>query len=104
MGFNYDNSKKYYNVILDLCGVSYIKEYTNLPIILDTSHAMGYSYGVPDLTRACVAMGIDGLLIESHPNPKIAKSDAAQQLDFNEFKNMFNSLKPIAKAVGKDII
>ena len=38
------------------------------------------------------------------PNPKIAKSDAAQQLDFNEFKNMFNSLKPIAKAVGKDII
>ena len=49
-------------------------------------------------------MGIDGLLIESHPNPKIAKSDAAQQLDFKKFKNMFNSLKPIAKAVGKDII
>ena len=94
----------YTRFTLDLCGVSYIKEYTNLPIILDTSHAMGYSYGVPDLTRACVAMGIDGLLIESHPNPKIAKSDAAQQLDFNEFKNMFNSLKPIAKAVGKDII
>ena len=89
---------------LDLCGVSYIKEYTNLPIILDTSHAMGYSYGVPDLTRACVAMGIDGLLIESHPNPKVAKSDAAQQLDFKEFKKMFNSLKPIAKAVGKNII
>ena len=89
---------------LDLCGVSYIKEYTNLPIILDTSHAMGYSYGVPDLTRACVAMGIDGLLIESHPNPKLAKSDAAQQLDFKEFKKMFNSLKPIAKAVGKNII
>ena len=89
---------------LDLCGVSYIKEYTNLPIILDTSHAMGYSYGVPDLTRACVAMGIDGLLIESHPNPKVAKSDAAQQLDFKEFKKMFNSLKPIAKAVRKNII
>ena len=82
----------------------YIKEYTNLPIILDTSHAMGYSYGVPDLTRACVAMGIDGLLIESHPNPKAAKSDASQQLDFKEFKKMFNSLKPIAKAIGKNII
>ena len=89
---------------LDLCGVSYIKEHTNLPIILDTSHAMGYSYGVPDLTRACVAMGIDGLLIESHPCPKEAKSDAAQQLEFEEFKKMYNSLKPIAKAIGKSII
>ena len=89
---------------LDLCGVSYIKEYTNLPIILDTSHAMGYSYGVPDLTRACVAMGIDGLLIESHPCPKEAKSDATQQLEFEEFKKMYNSLKPIAKAIGKSII
>ena len=94
----------YTRFTLDLCGVSYIKEYTNLPIILDTSHAMGYSYGVPDLTRACVAMGIDGLLIESHPNPKAAKSDASQQLDFKEFKKMFNSLKPIAKAIGKNII
>ncbi len=89
---------------LDLCGVSYIKEYTNLPVILDTSHAMGYSYGVPDLTRACVAMGIDGLLIESHPCPKEAKSDAAQQLEFEEFKKMYDSLKPIAKAIGKSII
>ena len=89
---------------LDLCGVSYIKEYTNLPVILDTSHAMGYSYGVPDLTRACVAMGIDGLLIESHPCPKEAKSDAAQQLEFEEFKKMYYSLKPIAKAIGKSII
>ena len=70
---------------LDLCGVSYIKEYTNLPIVLDTSHAMGYRYGVPDLTRACVAMGIDGLLIESHPYPEEAKSDASQQLEFDEF-------------------
>ena len=89
---------------LDLCGVSYLKEYTNLPIILDTSHAMGYSYGVPDLTRACVAMGIDGLLIESHPNPQEAKSDASQQLDFKEFKEMYESLLPICEAVNRKII
>ena len=89
---------------LDLCGVSYLKEYTNLPIILDTSHAMGYSYGVPDLTRACVAMGIDGLLIESHPNPKLAMSDASQQLNFEEFENMFSSLIPICKSVNKNLI
>ena len=89
---------------LDLCGVSFLKEYTNLPIILDTSHAMGYSYGVADLTRACVAMGIDGLLIESHPNPKEAKSDASQQLNFNEFREMYKSLLPISKAVDRRIL
>lgn len=89
---------------LDLCGVAYLKEYTNLPIVVDPSHAMGHAYGVADLARACTAMGIDGLLIETHPNPKVAKSDASQQLNHEEFLNMLNSLKPIAKAIGKEIV
>ncbi|MEX1003157.1 MAG: 3-deoxy-7-phosphoheptulonate synthase [Crocinitomicaceae bacterium] len=89
---------------LDLCGVAYLKEHTNLPVILDPSHAMGHAYGVPDLTRACVAMGIDGLLIEVHPNRKVAKSDAAQQLTHEEFETLFNSLSPIATAVGRKIV
>lgn len=89
---------------LDLCGVAYLKEHTNLPIILDPSHAMGYAYGVPDLTRACVAMGIDGLLIETHPEPAVAKSDASQQLNFEQFKNLKASLEPIAKAIGRKIV
>ncbi|MEA3495567.1 MAG: 3-deoxy-7-phosphoheptulonate synthase [Bacteroidota bacterium] len=89
---------------LDLCGVSFLKEHTNLPVILDPSHAMGYAYGVPDLARACVAMGVDGLLIETHPNPSEAKSDAAQQLNHQEFTDLFHSLTPIAKAIGKNIL
>lgn len=89
---------------LDLCGVAFLKEHTNLPIILDPSHAMGYAYGVPDLTRACVAMGVDGLLIETHPNPKIAKSDASQQLDFAQFSALKTSLDKIAEAVGRKIV
>ena len=89
---------------LDLCGVSYLKEHINLPVILDTSHAMGYAYGVPDLTRACVAMGVDGLLIESHPNPKVAKSDAAQQLNLDEFRDLYRSVQAIAKAVDRKIV
>jgi 3-deoxy-7-phosphoheptulonate synthase len=89
---------------LDLCGVAFLKEYTNLPIVVDPSHAMGYRYGVADLTRAAVAMNVDGLLIESHPDPSVAKSDAAQQLNFDEFSEMFKTLQPIAKAVGKTII
>jgi 3-deoxy-7-phosphoheptulonate synthase len=89
---------------LDLCGVAWLKENTNLPIILDPSHAIGYAYGVPDLARACVAMGIDGLLIESHPNPKVAKSDADQQLNFEEFRKLYASLKSVASAVGYKVV
>lgn len=89
---------------LDLCGVAYLKEYTNLPVILDPSHAMGYAYGVPDLARACVAMGVDGLLIETHPNPKVAQSDASQQLNHDEFKALLDSLKPVAEAVGRKVV
>ena len=89
---------------LDLCGVAYLKEHVNLPVILDPSHAMGYAYGVPDLARACVAMGVDGLLIEVHPNPSVAKSDASQQLDFEQFDALRESLIPVASAVGKVLV
>jgi 3-deoxy-7-phosphoheptulonate synthase len=89
---------------LDLCGVAYLKEYTNCPVVLDPSHAMGHAYGVPDLTRACTAMGVDGLLIEVHPNPKVAKSDASQQLNHEEFETLLSTLNPVAKAVHRKII
>lgn len=88
---------------LDLCGVAYLKQYTNLPIILDPSHAMGYAYGISDLARACMAMGVDGLMIESHPLPKEAKSDAAQQLNLDELAKLVDTLRPVASAVGRTI-
>lgn len=89
---------------IDLCGVAWLQENTNLPIILDPSHAMGYSYGVPNLAKACVAMGIDGLLIEAHPNPSVAKSDASQQLTHEEFKQLLIDLQPVAESVGYKMI
>ena len=89
---------------LDLCGVAWLQEHTNLPIILDPSHAMGLSFGVVPLTKACVAMGVDGLLIEAHPNPAVAKSDAAQQLNHEEFREMLATIQPIAAAVGYTIV
>ena len=89
---------------LDLCGVAWLKKHCNLPVILDPSHAMGYAYGVADLARACTAMGVDGLLVETHPKPEQAKSDAAQQLSHEQFEEMYKSLEPIAKAVGKTLI
>jgi 3-deoxy-7-phosphoheptulonate synthase len=89
---------------LDLCGVAWMQEYTNLPVILDPSHAMGYAYGVPSLARACVAMGIDGLLIEAHPDPSVAKSDASQQLNHDQFRQLLNSLRPVAESVGYKMV
>jgi 3-deoxy-7-phosphoheptulonate synthase len=89
---------------LDLCGVAYLQEYTNLPIILDPSHALGYRYGIEKLAQACVAMGIDGLLIETHPDPSVAKSDAAQQLTHDGFKHLIKAITPVAQSVGYKIV
>ncbi|MBT3648299.1 MAG: 3-deoxy-7-phosphoheptulonate synthase [Flavobacteriales bacterium] len=89
---------------LDLCGVAWLKENTNLPIILDPSHALGYRYGISDLSKACMAMGIDGLLIEVHPNPAVAKSDASQQLHHEQFEQLLRELEPVANAVNRNLV
>ena len=89
---------------LDLCGVAWLKQHCNLPIILDPSHAMGYAYGIADLARACTAMGIDGLLVETHPHPEQAQSDAVQQLNHQQFGEMYASLQSVAQAVGKQLV
>lgn len=89
---------------LDLCGVAYLKEHTNLPIIVDPSHAMGYAYGVPDLARASVAMGIDGLLLEVHPRPAAAKSDASQQLNLAAWEDLLPGLRAVAQSVGRKLV
>ena len=89
---------------LDLCGVAYLKQHSNLPIFVDPSHAMGHAYGVADLTRAALAMGVEGLLIEVHPTPLRAQSDASQQLDFETFSALHATLPSIASAVGRTLI
>jgi len=88
---------------LDLCGAAWLKEHTNLPVVLDPSHAIGFSYGVPDLAMACLAMGVEGLLIEVHPNPSEARSDAAQQLDHQQFRELFLKLKKLSTALNRNI-
>lgn len=88
---------------LDLCGVAWLKEHTDFPIIVDPSHAMGFRYGVADLARAAVAMGVEGLMVEVHPQPEKALSDSAQQLDLKMFGELYESLKPIVSAVNRKI-
>ena len=86
---------------LDLCSVAYLKQHSNLPIVVDASHAMGYAYGVPDLLRASAAMGIEGLMVEIHPNPPKALSDAQQQLRPQQLSQELNSVDAILKAIQR---
>jgi 3-deoxy-7-phosphoheptulonate synthase len=89
---------------LDIGGAVWLKHNTNLPVVLDPSHGIGWAKGVPDLARACAAAGVDGLLIETHPEPAKAWSDAAQQLDFQEFEQLYSTLGAVAAAVGRRLV
>ena len=56
------------------------------------------------LAKACTVMGIDGLLIETHPSPKNAKSDASQQLNYDQFTKLHQELKPVASVIDHKIV
>ena len=78
----------------DIAAVAALNELTHLPIVLDPSHATGKRSLVPALSRAAVAIGADGLLIEVHPWPEKAVSDGAQSLDLPQFERMMCELRP----------
>jgi|GEM_PF-1763618 len=74
---------------LDSCGIEWLKRNVNVKIIGDPSHAMGYAYGVGSLGYSMIAQRVDGLIIEVHPDPPSAKSDASQQLTYDQFKDVY---------------
>ncbi len=78
----------------DIAAVAVLSELTHLPVIVDPSHATGKRSLVPALSRAAVAIGADGIIVEVHPNPAKAMSDGAQSLDFNDFRAMMADLNP----------
>jgi len=78
----------------DITAVAALNELTHLPVILDPSHATGKRSLVPALSRAAVAIGADGLLVEVHPAPEKAFSDGAQSLDLSQFEKMMHDLRP----------
>ena len=88
---------------LDLNIVPVIKKETHLPIIVDPSHGTGKYDLVSPMSKASVACGADGLIIEVHPDPENALSDGDQSLTPENFAKMIRELKPIAKAVGREI-
>jgi len=88
---------------LDISAVPAIKQLSHLPVIVDPSHAAGKWGLVPSLSKAAVACGADGLLIEVHSHPEDAMSDGAQSLIPSNFMQLMEDLKIIAKSIGREI-
>jgi 3-deoxy-7-phosphoheptulonate synthase len=88
---------------LDISAIPTIKGLSHLPIIVDPSHAAGKWGLVAPLSKAAVACGCDGLIIEVHDRPEEAMSDGAQSLLPSNFANLMQELKVLAKAVGREI-
>ena len=78
----------------DIAAIPVLNELTHLPVILDPSHATGKRSLVPAISRAGVAVGADGLIVEVHPCPEKAVSDGAQSLTLADFRQMMRSLQP----------
>lgn len=93
----------YYRNVLDVTAIAVLKKETHLPVIVDPSHAGGKAWMVPALSRAAIAAGADGLLVEMHPSPCEAWCDADQALTPQELKDLMVSLGAIAGAVGRTI-
>ena len=88
---------------LDISAVPVVKALSHLPIIIDPSHASGRRDLVEPLSKAAVAVGSDGLIIEVHIHPEDALSDGAQSLTPEGFGKIIPSLRAVAQAVGRKL-
>lgn len=89
---------------LDLAAIPVVKKLSHLPVIVDPSHGTGLRDKVEPMSRAAIAAGCDGLIIEVHYNPDCALCDGAQSLRPEQYNQLYNEIKQIAPIVGKEII
>jgi len=88
---------------LDISAVPVLKELTHLPVIIDPSHACGHARYVIPLTRAAVAVGADGIIVEIHPEPEKAFSDGPQSLRPEQFYQLMDEVNLLADAMRRRI-
>jgi len=88
--------------MLDIAAIPVLKKLTHLPIIVDPSHASGKRSLVNPLSKAALAVGANGLLIEIHPQPENALSDGKQSLSFDEFSKLLYELALIENAIKQN--
>jgi len=93
----------YYRNMLDVTAIPVLKRETHLPVIIDPSHAGGKAWMVPALSRAAIAAGADGLLVEMHPMPAEAWCDADQALSPPQLTELMGQLRGIAQVIGRDL-
>lgn len=89
--------------IFDLTAIPVVQRQSHLPMVADPSHGTGVRALVPHMTRAAVAAGADGILVEVHPTPDKAKSDGAQSLYPDQFAQMMREVRLIAEAIGRSV-
>jgi len=89
---------------LDLSAIPVIKKVSHLPILIDPSHGTGLRDKVAPMSRASVAAGCDGLIIEVHYDPDSALCDGAQSLYPEQYDRLYHDIKKIAPIVGKKVI
>jgi len=92
-----------YRFTLDITAVPVVKKLSLLPIIIDVSHPAGQADLVPALSRAAVAVGADGIMVEVHPDPRAALCDGPQSLDLEGLRSLVGELSTIAAAVGTSL-
>ena len=88
---------------LDISCIPVLKKETHLPIIIDPSHATGHWDMVESMSRASIAAGADGLIIEVHPDPVNAFSDGPQSLKPEKFDRLMENLRPFAELMGRTL-
>ena len=88
---------------LDISCIPVLKKETHLPIIIDPSHATGHWEMVESMSRASIAAGADGLIIEVHPDPVNAFSDGPQSLKPEKFSRLMENLRPFAELMGRTL-
>jgi len=87
----------------DINAIPVLKAQTHLPVLLDPSHSTGNWEFVAAIALAGVAVGVDGLIIEVHPNPAAALSDGLQSLKPERFAEMVTRIRAVAEAVGRGL-
>ena len=93
----------YLSNTLDLSAVVAVQEMTHLPIIVDPSHGTGRRSMIAPMSRAAIAAGADGLIIEVHPHPEQALSDGDQSLRPEQFAALMEEARRIAEVMGRKI-
>jgi 3-deoxy-7-phosphoheptulonate synthase len=88
---------------LDIAAIPVIKSLSHLPVVADPSHGTGRRDKVAPMARAAVAAGVDGLIIEVHPDPERALSDGAQSLYPDQFAELMQEIRAIAPAVHRKV-